>query len=233
MSRNKRNEANQTSTSTKTDWSALLVSAVEAFNADTDVTALQAVYGSIPTAARGKAQIPALKAAGANIGDVLEAFNNLPASATSRTNKPSLSDDVKAEIRLSLREVLNDNLKAFVTDDSRWSDVLTSADQSAVVEAFNSLADRLDKVIREAPIGTSRTFNATTLADLVNAGTIPAGSTLQGPNKAEAIVNADGSVTTKDQTFTSLSEAAGVHAGHSVNGWAFWSINDAKVGTLR
>ncbi|MFN8075141.1 MAG: DUF262 domain-containing protein [Kineosporiaceae bacterium] len=69
----------------------------------------------------------------------------------------------------------------------------------------------------------TRTSFGVTLADLVAADLVPAGTTLRlWNNEAKATVLPDGKLVVNDEVVSSLSAAAETVLGMSVNGWTYW-----------
>lgn len=83
--------------------------------------------------------------------------------------------------------------------------------------------------------------HATTLADILHAGLLGAGVRLVSTNNghpADAVLNADGSITWDGTVYQTPSAAgAAVRGGKATNGWAFWAIETdsgkVSLATLR
>lgn len=238
----------------KTPAEDLLFDAITAYATNKDVSALQEVYRGVHSSARGKAQGIAMKRAMTEgnvdmdvLGEVLDAFNNLPtATKTSRT-KPAVDDETANVIQLvglmqafeALRSEYGDESFATATEwfDNGGANIPTEhADRVArVAENVNKASS---KGIRGN--GGGRTSYKEGLADLIERGDLTEGQVLKGANDVEATVQADGTLLTAGQSFDNPSAAAKVHRekedgnATSTNGWDFWSTEDGTaIGSLR
>lgn len=236
------------------DHEPLLYDAIVAFGNDRDVNKLQGVYRDIPVAARGKVQGVAMKRAMqeggldmAVLGEVLDAFNNLPTTtkAASRT-KPAVEDADLVAVKLSALLVAYAALRGEHGDEPHEKASAWYSKTEALPEGYEAVITKMaENVIvstgkgGRGGSGTRASFKET-LKDLIDSGRLPAGAVLKGANDAEATVNADGTVVTKGETFKNLSAAAKAHrpgkdgkGETSTNGWDFWTYEGRAVGGLR
>lgn len=232
------------------DHEGNLFNAIVAFASDSDTPALQEAYRAIPSAARGKAQGVAMKRAMTEggvdmdvLGNVLDAFNNLPAATKSRATKPQIDEPTLAAVRLAACMVAYDQLRSELGDEAHTQALEWY--QGEAPEEHRTLITKVaaNVVTASAKGGRGGTGTRNTmsekLVDLIARGALPEGAVLKGAGEAEATVQADGSVITKGESFTNLSAAARVHRtkedgkATSTNGWDFWNYEDKPVGELR
>lgn len=226
-----------------------LFTAIMAFASDSDVTALQEAYRAVPTAARGKAQGSAMKRAMGEggvdmevLGSVLDAFNDLPTATKSSRTKVELDPITSGAIRLAGAMVAFDELRKDLGDDAfnladTWYQGDVPEDHAAAVTKVTEGVIK-GSALRGGSNGPRSTFKESVL-NLIERGVLPAGATLTGANGAEAVVNADGTITSQGKEYKSLSTAAKDHRQKddgtftSTNGWDFWQYDGKAVGTLR
>lgn len=226
-----------------------LYDAIMAFTSDGNVEALQTAYRAVPVAARGKAQGAAMKQAMGSgvelpaIGEVLDAFSNLPAATkTSRTTKVELDPVVEGGVRLAGAMIAFDTLRKELGDDS-----YNLADQWYNSGVPDEYRNSVDSVVASVTKGSEvksggtrgpRTTFSQSFKDLVDAGIIPAGAVLTASDGITAEVTDDGKIRTTQGEFDAPSAAAKIHTTKdgkdtATNGWAFWHYDGKAIGTLR
>ena len=232
----------------------ILFDAITTYASDKNVAALQEAYRGVHSSARGKAQGIAMKRAMTEgnvdmdvLGEVLDAFNNLPtATKTSRT-KPAVDDETANVIQLvglmqafeSLRTEYGDDAFAQATE---WFDNGGANIPSEHADRVARVAENVGKASTKGIRGNGggRTSYKETIADLVGRGDLVEGQVLKGANDVTATVQADGTLATAGESFDNPSAAARAHRSKedgtktSTNGWDFWSTEDGKsIGSLR
>lgn len=235
------------------DHDANLYKAIVDFGNDKDVAALQAAYREVPSPSRGRVQGIAMKRAmqeagfGMDVlGDVLDAFNNLPAATKSTRTKPTVDEPTAQRIRLAGLMVAYSVLQSEFppeahTDAAEW---FANGAPEAHAQAILKVAENAVKA--SAKTGRGGSGNRATLSeklpDLLARGAVTVGQVLKGANDAEATILDGGKVSTGGQEFDNLSAAARHHRpakdgsgkGTSTNGWDFWTIDGkTTVGSLR
>lgn len=232
------------------DHEANLVAAITQFESDGEVGALQEAYRAVPVAARGKAQGAALKQAMSSgtsmetLGQVLDAFSNLPAATkTTRTAKVELDPVVEGAVRLAGFMVAFDQLRTELGDESynladNWYQEKSPEEYRSAVENVVSNIISGSVLKGNGTRGPRHTFKQS-FKELVDSGVIPAGSQLTGAGGATAEVTTDGKIRTDNGEFDAPSAAAkgaattkdGKEA--TLNGWAFWQYDGKAIGSLR
>lgn len=229
-----------------------LYNAIVGFASDHEVQALQTAYREVPAAARGKVQGIAMKRAMTEgnvdmeaLGEVLDAFNNLPTATKTTRTRPQVDEATQNVIRLAslmvayqaVQESFGEGANAAHSTADEWF-------KSEVPESYKDTVLRLAGQIvkaseRKSGGGGTRGSFRESLSDLIGRGDLPAGAALTGANDASATVNADGTITTKGESFKSLSKAAKVWrvkedgSQTSTNGWDFWQYEGKPIGSLR
>lgn len=234
----------------------VLFDAIVSFASDQNVQALQDVYRSVHTSSRGKAQGVAMKRAMTEggvdmdtLGQVLDAFNNLPAAAKSSRTKPQLDEGTLHSIQLTgmmvgfrqLQEEFGED--AFNLASGWYENGAPEEHQAAITRVAENTVKASVKGLRTRSGG--RSSMSEKISDLLGRGALTAGQVLKGANDVTATVNEDGTLTTtpeggEAQTFDNPSAAARIHRikedgkPTSTNGWDFWTTEDGtKVGDLR
>lgn len=216
----------------KVDHSAAFADALYNYLADGSGPDLQAAYRAIPAPARGAAQAHAFKANLADMsadqmGSVLDLLNNLPAAPSTRVARPAPTTEQADMIgRLALARY-RESLPAEDYLSAAWEHV-----EATYGDMIDRAVKRIGAALTDVPTGT-KVQNSTTMEHLIEADLVKVGAKVTGPNGAEAIVGADGSLSTKEADGLSLSAAAKLWTGHPVNGWDFWSIEGAKLAAIR
>lgn len=228
-----------------------LYDAITKYASDRDTASLQETYRSVHASSRGKAQGVAMKRAMTEgnvdmdvLGEVLDAFNNLPAASKTSRTKPAIDEDTIKAIRLTGLMVAFENLRQELGEDAyntatEWFGGSTPEEhQSQVDKVADSVNKASEKGVRGR--GGTRTSYSDTIADLVERGSLSAGQVLKGANDVTATVTADGKLETAGESFDNPSAAARAHRSKedgkstSTNGWDFWQTEDGtSIGDLR
>jgi hypothetical protein len=215
------------------------------------VEALQAAYREVPSPSRGRVQGVAMKRAMTEggldmgiLGEVLDAFNNLPAASKTSRKSPSVDEPTSNCIRLAGLVVAFNKLQAELGQEAvdaanKWfADGTPEAHLNAVLKvAENAYKASARKGTNG---GGSRNSLNEKVSDLIARGALTVGQVLKGAGDAEATVLEDGKIQTKGETFDNLSKAARAHrvkadgSQTSTNGWDFWTTDGkVTVGSLR
>lgn len=231
------------------NYEAELFDGIVAFAAERNVEALQEIYRSVPAAARGKHQSVAMKRAMTEghadmdvLGDVLDAFNNLPAVTKTRTSKPAMDEATAATLRLASIFVAYETLRQQVGDEAHaaaqawYANGAPEEHRDLVLKVASNVVSASEKLGRG---GGSRSSFKETLVDLVNDGRLPVGSVLTGPGDASATVLDGGKLESKGETYDNPTAACKVWrtkedgSSTSTNGWDFWTLDGKSIGDLR
>lgn len=227
-----------------------LFDAIVQYAQDKDTSKLQETYRSVHASSRGKAQGVAMKRAMTEgnvdmdtLGEVLDAFNNLPAASKTSRTKPKVDESTLNAIRLTGMMVAFENLRNELGDDAfqqanEWfSNEAPEDHQSSIEKVAESVSKASTKGLRGGG-GTRTTYNDT-VADLVERGDLQPGQELKGANDVTATVTEDGKLHTAGEDFDNPSAAARAHRtkdgkATSTNGWDFWTTEDGtSIGDLR
>lgn len=225
---------------------------------ETDGAALQAAYRAVPAAKRGQVQAEILRAKisdpGANhqaIASLLEIMTQAP---TTKTRAPKAAvPEVPAHVTLALQinaldvarlalvegvdaEVLTEALNLSEAQlQGGFSGDTAEANTSFVTTAAAKIVKAVSVKARKASAGTGgpRNTKTETIANLVERGSLPAGSELKHGDLV-ATVTSDGKLKVGETVVenpTAAAKAAGVTS--SVNGWDYWQFSGKPVGDLR
>lgn len=228
-----------------------LYDAIVKYGNDRDTASLQETYRSVHASSRGKAQGVAMKRAMTEgnvdmdvLGEVLDAFNNLPAASKTSRTKPTIDEGTVKAIRLTGLMVAFENLRQELGDEAynvatEWfGGNAPEEHQSQIDKVADGVTKASEKGVRGR--GGNRTSYSDTIADLVGRGTLTAGQVLKGANDVTATVTEDGKLETAGESFDNPSAAARAHRSKedgkstSTNGWDFWQTEDGKsIGELR
>lgn len=234
-----------------------LFEAIVNFSSDRNTEALQEVYRSVHASSRGKAQGIAMKKAMTEgnvdmdvLGDVLDAFNNLPAATKTTRTKPKVDEGTVAAIRLAGLMVGFEALRAELGEDAYaeanawYGGEAPEEHRSAVLKVAENVQKASGKGVRSSRGGRSSMREK--ISDLVARGALAPGDVLTGANDVKATIDADGKLTTvnpqtgEEESFDNPSAAARVHRVKddgtvtSTNGWDFWQTESGQsVGDLR
>lgn len=234
-----------------------LFEAIVNFASDRNTEALQDVYRSVHASSRGKAQGVAMKKAMTEgnvdmdvLGDVLDAFNNLPAATKTTRTKPKVDEGTMNAIRLAglmvgfeaLRAELGE--EAYAEANAWYGGEAPEEHQAAVLKVAENVQKASAKGVRSSRGGRSSLREK--ISDLVARGALAEGDVLTGANDVKATVNADGTLSTvnpqtgETESFDNPSAAARIHRVKddgtvtSTNGWDFWQTESGQsVGDLR
>lgn len=227
-----------------------LFDAIVKYSEDRDTAALQDTYRSVHASSRGKAQGIAMKRAMTEgnvdmdvLGDVLDAFNNLPAASKTTRTKPKVDEGTTNAIRLTGLMVAFENLRQELGEDAyntatEWFGGEVPEEHAGTVEKVTEAVNKASTKGLRGGGGTRTSYNDT-VKDLVERGDLQVGQVLKGANGVEATVTESG-LETAGETFDNPSAAARAHRDKgdgkatSTNGWDFWQTEDGKsIGELR
>lgn len=228
-----------------------LYDAIVKYSTDREVASLQETYRSVHASSRGKAQGVAMKRAMTEgnvdmdvLGEVLDAFNNLPAASKTSRTKPTVDEGTLKAIRLAGLMAAFESLRQELGEDAynlavEWHGGNTPEDHASQVE---KVAESVTKASEKSARGRggNRTSYSDSVADLVSRGTLTPGQVLKGANDVTATVTEDGKLETAGESFDNPSAAARAHRSKedgkstSTNGWQFWTTEDGtEIGELR
>lgn len=234
------------------DHEGNLFDAIVAFASSEDenkVATLQGAYRAVPAAARGKVQGVAMKRAMTEgsvdmdvLGNVLDAFNNLPTVTKSARVKENLPPEVAGAIRLAALMVAYPAAQTELGDEADaqarvwYKDGVPAEHLDTVLRLATQAIKSLDKGGRGG--GGDRVQMTEKMKDLLDRGVITAGAELTGAGGVTASVNEDGTISTNGETYPNPSAAARIHRIKdgkpvSTNGWDFWQFEGKSVGDLR
>lgn len=237
----------------KEDHELNLYTAIMTFASDHNVESLQESYRAVPVAARGRAQGAAMKRAMSEggvdvtlLGDVLDAFNSLPAATKTTRTKVELEPVDEGAVRLTGIFIAFQNLRNELGEDAfnraeAWyngGDLQVPGNFQKYVDAVSANLSKNSTVKTGGPRGPRKTFKES-FKELVDRGAIPVGSTLKGAGDEVATVTAEGKIQTADGSLHDApSTAAKVHTtkdgkAASLNGWQFWTLDGKAIGDLR
>lgn len=193
---------------------------------DAGLTAIADAMRAVPAPSRGTVQSMALTTLfgmddvnGALIGTVLTVWADLSAYATNATRMKVEKDPnvVAAEKVVALLSVVD----AILVNANMDIDGILAVDG-----IDRDIVGKLTAAVRETVEkgGASRRHFTDTIADIVSAGALTAGTALIGRyGDAKATLTATG-VKVNGKTFDNPSAAAATVVDHAVNGWDHWCV---------
>lgn len=234
------------------DHEGNLFNAIMAYSSDRNLENLQDAYRQVPVAARGKVQGLALKNAMNNgvdlalLGEILEAFSNMPTATKTTRVKPDLDPAAEAAVRLTGLMIGFENLRKELGDEAfNQATAWYNRGTPEIPEEYRSYVDGVatsvqsnTRVKTSGQRGPRSTFTQS-FADLVQSGVIPVGAQLTGAGNVTATVIEGGKIQTEKGVFDAPSAAVkGLHTTKdgketSTNGWKFWQYNGKSIGELR